>query len=527
MTGRRWEIHAIRKDARALLPIWLASAVAIVVAGRMSALAALIPYTLGAAALGALAVGHEYSHRTLSSLLALPLRRWQLLTVKLLLLALMLSALAAVAAGVGLGGLDMTSRVSPWRWLQPAHVDGVTALWLPLLCGLLVAPWLTMVARGPLGGTVFTAGLLAVMWFAGDAVAIVRYGVPSGSFTGVDTFRSLLVWRGGLTACAIAAVAIWPTFARLQATEGSGAALRLPRRRGRGPASVATRADRPAPRRWHWAWHLVVKEVHLHQMVFAVTGLYLVAWLAILWSRRSLPEGFGLPLGPVTWLYGATVAVLVGAFTSAEERQLGTVSGQLLQPVPAWRPWAVKIATALALTLLLATALPHVLERLAQSRLSKFDAVEYWQSPMFVTFLIVGVYVSSFSTNGLTALIVSLPVGALVYTLLTGAFQFLEVSVYQAFVPTFLPGGRPAGGLGAMMDRDTLVVFVTVCLAGTALIPAGIALWCAFVNHRSLERRPGQIVRQALWILIGILLIPVLDGLLFAYLEASRPGHLR
>src|SRR5687767_6011691 len=91
----------IWKEFCALAPTWLAIAVAIVAAvygpaavtGRGSTF-----YSIGAITLGAQALGHEYSHRTLSLLLAQPVARERILLVKLGVLAVFLAALVALAA---------------------------------------------------------------------------------------------------------------------------------------------------------------------------------------------------------------------------------------------------------------------------------------------------------------------------------------------------------------------------------------------------------------------------------------------
>ena len=65
------------KEVRALLPVWLASACA----GRPAAVRSAVPrrrrprllvYGVGSVALGALSIGHEYTHRTLTLLLSQP-----------------------------------------------------------------------------------------------------------------------------------------------------------------------------------------------------------------------------------------------------------------------------------------------------------------------------------------------------------------------------------------------------------------------------------------------------------------------
>ena len=84
----------IRKETRALLPVWTACASALVLVALVGDarfyLAALLAYGLGAIALGALSVGHEYSGRTLALLLSFPLDRRRLFLLKLAVLSVLL-----------------------------------------------------------------------------------------------------------------------------------------------------------------------------------------------------------------------------------------------------------------------------------------------------------------------------------------------------------------------------------------------------------------------------------------------------
>ena len=158
-------VPLVRKELRALGPTWLACAIAIVAAGGLNARAyddaALLVCALGTISLGALSVGHEYTNRTLGTLLALPIARRQLYLVKLTILA------AAV----------ITLTVLAW-WLlfdkpRPFYVQDFRRRipWVAGLLGLLVAPALTMLCRGPLAAVVFTAALPGVLGIMCEAMS--------------------------------------------------------------------------------------------------------------------------------------------------------------------------------------------------------------------------------------------------------------------------------------------------------------------------------------------------------------------
>src|SRR5688500_5257245 len=127
----------IRKELRALAPTWLAVAAVMVATPYAPVLLrgfGVPAYFIGAIALGAQAVGHEFSHRTWSMLLAQPVRRERMLLVKLGILAALLLALAALAAFT----LQFGRGEEPFK---------TAVIGLPAALGFFVAPWLTMAAR--------------------------------------------------------------------------------------------------------------------------------------------------------------------------------------------------------------------------------------------------------------------------------------------------------------------------------------------------------------------------------------------
>ena len=102
----------VTKEIRGLAGAWLACLTALVIPAAMGVRATRaleIPaYFLGVAALGALSIGHEYSHSTLTLLLSQPRSRARLFLVKQGVLAAMLLTLAAVAGAV----VDLRARES-------------------------------------------------------------------------------------------------------------------------------------------------------------------------------------------------------------------------------------------------------------------------------------------------------------------------------------------------------------------------------------------------------------------------------
>src|SRR5437764_331565 len=164
--------------------------------------------------------------------------RARIFVVKQTVLALMLFTLA----GILWANLSATSKA-------PAVVA------LSVLGGLFVAPWLTMLSRNPLAGTVFPIVIPGFLW------VFVTGLVPA-------SLQLVVFWSALLGMSMLAAVMGWRTFMRLEAIEGRGVDVQWPA----APAGLA-----PGRRR-HPIWLLVEKEIGLQQLAFAVAGIYLLGW---------------------------------------------------------------------------------------------------------------------------------------------------------------------------------------------------------------------------------------------------------
>jgi hypothetical protein len=233
---------------------------------------------------------------------------------------------------------------------------------LPALAALFLAPWLTMVCRSTLPGMVFALSLEGALWTAAEVLRLLIYGMDSATLRSARAFTLSVFSVEIVAACVIAAVLGLRNFVNLEVIEGPDRDLHLPR--WLFPPSDALSAT---PRRRSAYWLMVNKELRLQQLSFVVSALIVVEWLIVSILRRIVPEFAGPPFGAVTVLYSAVLAMLIGSFASAEERQLGTLEWQVLLPIPAWKQWTVKVATAIGLVLLLGIGLPALLTLLQRS----------------------------------------------------------------------------------------------------------------------------------------------------------------
>lgn len=474
MTRGPSAVPLLAKEFRALLPLWagtmLALAAAFVWRDRSISDIGVIGYIGGAVALGAHAIGHEYAHRTLPTLLAQPVPRRRLLIAKLVAAGVLLATVAAAAALVlshdAFRGNDRPGTVV-----------------LPILGAIFVAPWFTMLCRNTLAGAVLGASAPMTVWVLTMVVAWWGFGVDGDTVT-----AWWLAWWPALAAVACPALAVlaWRTFTRLEAADGAPATLTLPRW-----MSAPRQLRRPAP------WRaLLSKEFHLQQMTIAITLFYGVIWLAGMAVREAAPPSVVLPMEAVLLLYCLGLALVIGAIASAEERQQGTLDVQLVQPVGALAQWALKCAVALGLSLLLGVALPVVLI----AAFSGASPVEL--SPNLVLLVIVltssSLYISSLAGSAVTAMAWSLPVGI-------GAALFIQTA--RSAVAT------ASMRLGAPLPADqTEALIVAMQLLPVLVVP--VLLWFGYLNHISAEHPLRRTLAQVGVLAVAVMAVIVAAGAL-------------
>jgi hypothetical protein len=464
----------VTKEVRALVPIWTASALIVGAAAVWSdarlLAAALAAYGFGAVALGAHCIGHEYAHRTMGLLLSQPCDRRRLFLMKLGALAVMLLTLTAIA----------------WPLVQHAAISrrGVeepNMLIVAGVSGLLLAPCLTLLARSTLAGIVFSVAIPGTLFVASDAVGVLIYGLTQAAE--IDRFTFRFFWRVMFGVWALGAAGAWWMFLRLEAIEGAGAHVQLPRALGGGTRT----AIGPAPRR-HPIALLLAKELRLQQMTFLVAALFALLWLGGSLLEHAFPDADLFEFKSLTPLYAGIVALLAGALASAEERQFGTLEWQILLPMAAWRQWVVKVGVVMGLGLLLGIGLPFALALVSGSSDLRVGVPRALILLMMVVSL--SLYVSSLVTSGVRALVISLPVG-------WGLAIFVEFSSAVVGAASRAMGGSPGmySQSGPFIDAAGFVALL---------------LWLGFLNHRSAQRSL-RLWKQVVLILAYIVVAQVLS----------------
>jgi len=481
------------KEFRGLSPAWLAClatmAVAAGLGGRMRAVG-LAGYFLGAVTLGALSVGHEYTCRTLTLHLSQPARRERLFLEKLGVLAAVLLASCAVA-WLGLFDPDVQRGLGAgWRtsWW-------VLAFGLPLLCGLFVAPWLTMVCRNALAGAVFALAIPAAVWVASDIASAIAYGGVLATTIDAREFALDMFWRAMVIVCAMAAVAGWWTFMRLEAVDSRGLEMRLPTWLPGRPGRAAPMNAAPDFARRHAMWLLIKKEIRLQQLTFAVSGLYIIGWASLVWLGQMAPATRTTLLFTLTIFHLGAIPLLAGSLASAGERELGTLEWQALLPVAGRKQWAIKAGVALAVALTLTLGVPALLPYITASagiRSEVAGATSISVAYAVTLTTVMGLYVSSVCANGLHALLISVP-AVFVVMRVTGPYYdpwyWRPSTMWQRWSWMY---SHTAFGAVGILYTALLDVLVIAMYAGAI----GMLLRYAMTNHRSAERGAVRVWKQ-------------------------------
>ena len=423
------------KEARALFPLWAAclsaGLVAPTIRGGVFHDFSVIAFGGGIVALGAYSVGHEYIHRTLGALLTMPADRWKVFAVKLAVLGGMVAPLAIYASLRNLCAPEL-----------PA--------WLIAGSALCLAPALTMICRNTLGGMMLSVS------FAGTLLVAVMLLVAGPWDPVPELVRAAFVTWSRLMVVVFAGGALfsWRLFNRLKWIE-SGVEIPLP---------WQAASQRPvAPT--HPIWQQVKKELRLQRLSFAVAALYVVASVAEAALRLVRP--YDVPfLAPAAAGYWLCVPVLAGSVASADERQLGTLSSQVLLPVPAWQQWAAKAGTAFGLALMLGIAVPSLMLPLLRVDEALVRTLPALPAAVILTFALsaTGLYVSSLSRSGVAAALASF--GAIVVCLW----------IAERFAP---------GGVRLLLQRPLVITRGTGSALAALAAAAALLLRLAFVNHQS------------------------------------------
>jgi hypothetical protein len=470
------------KEFRALLPVGAAAAFTIGADPllRGTGVHSLFPlgmfaYIVGSLALGAHVIGHEFTNRTLASLLVQPCRRSSMLLTKASVLGVML---------VGLGGI---ARIVLFHSLARTfgNFPRYPTLYLPIIGGFCVAPYMTMRLRSQMAGVVLTACIPGTTYVLALLGGVIIYGTGTAAAEAL----ALSVWTPAMGIFAAAgAVLSARSFMRLQDTEGGREELRLPR------WFTVTDVNPTRPP----LWMLTKKELRLQQMTFAMVAFYALIWTAVTIAGRLNPEfGREFPIRGVGLLYFALLPLLMGSLASAQERQFGMLQSQAMLPVPRSQQWAVKASVVLVLALVLGVVLPWFV--FAPPQVSR---ASFWPLAASIALLTTwSLYISSWCGSGVIALALLLPASA--------AAMLLAMCMDWVVIALLSPR-RAVAAYGALTQPP--VVFTLWVIAAAPL--AVLLLLFAARNHWTSERKPKTLAVQVAGLAGWLLLTDVVATLL-------------
>jgi ABC-type transport system involved in multi-copper enzyme maturation permease subunit len=416
----------LKKEIRLLLPAWaltllLAGVAAFIFQAHdepRDVMDSFAPVWLGVMILCASSFGREFSLGTFSSLLAQPFPRRQYWLTKV---GVLTAALVSVLAVYGLCTGPRLFAVMGWSdtaWLIVLLLTAIAGgLWMALLVRQMMAViWLVALAPG----------LLCLPF-----LLVLSHFDAADQTVEVTLYALLLIY-------AVAGIAgSWLIFRRAQDTPWSGGTITLPEWMA---AAVRLRAGTDERHRMPWQ-ALIRKEFHFNQvLLLGMGGLFLLdlGEVGVRFARRQATGDFNQILqilGIVVW---ALVPLVIGCTSIAEERKLGTLEGQLCQPVSGRRQFIVKLGFTLICGGLLSSLFPVVTEILARLAGLKVDEPPAFAIGLMAAAMcavaVVGLYASSLTRNVLQAL--PLAVGTIV-----GIFAvsdgFVRLSGFESWVPDF------------------------------------------------------------------------------------------
>jgi hypothetical protein len=344
---------SVRKEIRALLPVWMATvALPLLIVWQWRGHAVALGWALAVSVLGwvimaALSVGHEFGHRTVTLLLVQPVPRVWLWRRKRIVLACALATTFATTLWAG------------WRWgyryhrLMQEMADPrflVTFFGAVAVCAFFTTPWLTMLSRHTLGGTVFSLALPVLLWTTASLCSSLWLRLTGIELTNESAFAEAIWWLV-LAGCGLVG---WRfgrrKFLNLEAVDGRGIEIGWPR-------WIEAAMRKAVPRRraevGGWFGSLVQKELRLQQLPLGLCALFCVTWLLQMAANRIQPCVGVENLTFQGMAFAVLVALLAGALACAEERNAGTLEWHLTLPVSAWKQWLIKCGVALGLAVVM------------------------------------------------------------------------------------------------------------------------------------------------------------------------------
>ncbi len=526
------------KEARALLPFWVAMAALVALPFLFHLHEPLhfawSAYIFGCALLGSVVIGQEFQHRTMGLLLSQPVSRRRLWWEKMFVLGAALLGLLLWLGVLGLieviyvrdvlavfgkdFGQDHAEQVSRlmeveqlraefFKW--PDALVGIAILLLPLLLGFCTGPVLTLLVRSTIGGVVLTfmcpwaigmVGflLMDLMW-GGDnlsendslAVFLCLFAVPC-------------LYLGGLVLLGCRRFQRFEDASTLAQDVSLPAQLTQP---------FARLTERLTLGRGSALGHLLRKELRIHLPAFVVAGMLVALWLLLLAAVLLRPYVSKAFLLLPSILLSLGIPLLVGIVSTAEERSLGLLDWHLTLPVSARRQWLVKVLVALGVNVVLGLVLPNLLGHAPTWMFNDprlLDVIPSLSNPLLVANAVLfcaALYASTASANSMRALVGTIVLFVAVSLLLFPLLDYLGRQQPEFFSLVQLLSQVLIGFGFDPMTHFPVLRFIAFC--GGIFLPVVLLLFLGLANFRRSLGSFWRPVRQMVgfFAVIAILLI--------------------
>ena len=331
----------VAKDIRLIAPPWLLTAALMIATtflphgGEWAVIIAVFGCLIVAASI----FGAEFTHGTMSQLLAQPIDRRRIWRQKMLIRAAALGSLS----------LLMFSR-ERGTW-------GVAAV---AACAFCTIPFFTLIGRNTVSGIILSIPIPGLIFVAGAAVTLwlLRPSLPDSAFNQERIHLWVRAYFGVLLPayCIVVCYLGYRRFCTFEVVGRQQRQVRL-------PSSMQTDLDMCLssliPPKYRHVRSLVAKELHLqHNAVILFLIFAALQLLAIGYTNLADPEDrefwFSLPI----IIYVITIPLVIGSSAIAEETNLGTRALNLTLPCSVRAQWLLKLSVVLMFTMLFAVAVP-------------------------------------------------------------------------------------------------------------------------------------------------------------------------
>jgi hypothetical protein len=431
-------------------------------------------HAIACSAIAALIAGHDFLYRTASWNMALPVSRGRVWRQRMMIAGMAMLPVIAVAFFMDWFPLFFSgSYVIPmsWRRVGDLFIE-------PAITALCLAPWLTLVSRSPLFGTVFSTGAM-VLVFIISASLFELFGVnePQQAAATFAQYAMPCIWIFGV-------VMGWRKFMILEAIEGSAKA-----------GTITRSATTQRVRRTSATWQLFKKEIMLQRFPLGLAALAIGLVFLLKNEHATL----------WTLVYPVALVVLMASVSSADERQLGTAEWQVVMPMGFWKQWLIKLSTTWTLAFVVGLMLPIAVLFYKTGELQKIEnldsltAIPILAAGSFL-FVAVTMYVSSLCDSGLKAVMAAMLVNVLAAYMIAQSFMGYTNFLWTSGFVTTTEKGQFVFHDGEMTRSPESTEWWTHVEYWPFLISIlgaiSLALFFAARNHRYAERGLGRVLRQ-------------------------------